>query len=238
MVSNRLSAPPWHLIHSWSGAGRRRKQQGVPIGWRGTMKHEISTALYDYWLSRHRDAAVRASGIRPAELASLLPSLFLIELDPSERPVLRFRYCGVAIARRYGRDLTDEDFLGLWSPSDRVSLHRDLRAVAFRSTGMVTGVLAETMAGGFVSYEMLLLPLAGENTAAGAIGSMVRIGGHDEANRIRARIVSQSLRSIRFLPPAGAAIAQGPLTGVAVLSAASAQARRRYGHLTVLTGGK
>ena len=50
---------------------------------------------------------------------------------------------------------------------------------------------------------MLLLPLAGETAPAGAIGSMVRIGGHEESNRIRARIVAQSLRSIRFLPAVG-----------------------------------
>ena len=202
------------------------------------MKHEISTALYDYWLSRHREAAVRASGISPAELAPLLPSLFLIELDPSEHPVFRFRYCGASIARRYGRDLSDEDFLALWSPSDRMSLQRDLRAVSFRSTGMVTGVLAETMAGGFVSYEMLLLPLAGDKSAAGALGSMVRIGGHEESNRIRARIVAQSLRSFRFLPTAGSGMPQAPLMAARIFSTADVHARRRYGHLTVLNGGK
>lgn len=202
------------------------------------MKHEISTALYDYWLSRHQNAPVRPSGITPAELAPLLPSLFLIELDASEHPVFRFRYCGASIARRYGRDLSDEDFLALWSPSDRMSLQRDLRAVAFRSTGMVTGVLAETMAGGFVSYEMLLLPLAGDSSAAGALGSMVRIGGHEESNRLKARIVSQSLRSFRFLPVAGSSVGSGPPRGAAGFPLAGLQQRRRYGHLTVLPGGK
>ncbi len=202
------------------------------------MKHEISTALYDYWLSRHRHTSVRASGIQPAELASLLPSLFLVELDPSDRPQFRFRFCGASIATRYGRDLTGESFLALWNSDDRAMLQRDLRALAFRSTGMVTGVMAETMGGGIISYEMLLLPLAGENRTAGAIGSMVRIGGHDESNRIRARIVSQSLRSIRFLPIAGSESISGFARGALALSAADRRLRRRYGHLTVVTGGK
>lgn len=202
------------------------------------MKHEISTALYDYWLSRHHEEAVRASGIRPGELSALLPCLFLIELDSSEPPVFRFRYCGVTIARRYGRDLADEDFLALWGPSDRATLQRDLRAIAFRSTGMVTGVLAETMAGGIISYEMLLLPLAGDNRPAGALGSMVRIGGHEESNRIRARIVAQSLRSIRFLPVVGLEPARAHPKGAPAFAVGDLQARRRYGHLSVVIGGK
>ena len=202
------------------------------------MKHEISTALYGYWLARHRDMPVRASLIRPAELAPLLPFLFLIEIDPSDRPQFRFRFCGASIAARYGRDLTDESFLALWDGPDRSMLQRDLRALAFRFTGTVAGVLAETMGGGVISYEMLLLPLAGENGTAGAIGSMVRIGGHDESNRIRARIVAQSLRSIRFLPVAGSEILPGYSKAAPALAAADLGMRRRYGHLTVVTGGK
>jgi hypothetical protein len=202
------------------------------------MKHEISRALYDYWISRYRDAEVRASGIRAVELAPLLPSLFLIELDPAERPLFRFRYCGASIATRYGRDLSDENFLELWDASDQATLRRDLRAPAFRSTGMVVGVLAETLGGGVISYETLLLPLAGENGTAGAIGSMTRIGGHDETNRLRARIVTQSLRSIRFLPVAGQQAQRGNLLRAVAPAAEEFQIHRRYGHLTVLTGGK
>ncbi len=166
------------------------------------MKHETSKALYEYWLSCYRGAGVRATGISPAELAAILPSVFLIDLDASEGAGFRFRFCGAALATRYGRDLTDENFLALWGPTDATTLKRDLRAAAFRSTGMVAGVMAETVGGGFISLEMLLLPLAGETGTAGAIGSMVRVGGHEETNRIRARVVAQSLRSIRFLPHA------------------------------------
>ena len=202
------------------------------------MKHEISTALYEYWLSRHRDTPVRASGIKPAELAPLLPSLFLVELDASDRPRFRFRFCGASIATRYGRDLTDESFLELWDNPDRSMLQRDLRALAFRTTGLVAGVLGETLGGGVISYEMLLLPLAGENDAVGAIGSMVRTGGHDEANRLRARIVAQSLRSIRFLPAAGSESLPGYSRGAPALPVQEFGMRRRYGHLTVVTGGK
>jgi len=201
------------------------------------MKHETSTALYDYWVSRHRTEPVRASGIQAAELAPILPSLFLIELETSDRPAFRFRFCGASIATRYGHDLTDESFLALWDPADKSMLQRDLHALAFRSTGMITGVMAETLGGGVISYEMLLLPLAGEGGAAGALGSMARIGGHDESNRIRARIVAQSLRSIRFLP-VRASVPSRMVATAPALAAAQLGFPRRYGHLTVMNGGK
>jgi hypothetical protein len=202
------------------------------------MKHETSTALYDYWLSRHRSEPVRASGIQAAELAPLLPSLFLIELEGSDRPEFRFRFCGASIATRYGHDLTDESFLALWDLADRSMLQRDLRALAFRSTGMITGVMGETLGGGVISYEMLLLPLAGESGAAGALGSMARTGGHNESNRIRARIVAQSLRSIRFLPVRESVPSEMAEAAPAHSAAARLGFPRRYGHLTVVNGGK
>ncbi len=199
------------------------------------MKHQTSAALYEYWLSCHGDSAVRAGGINAAKLAPLLPDLFLVDLDPAEDA--RFRFCGAAMASRYGRDLTDESFLALWNPDDRQALRRDLHVMGSRSTGMVAGVMGETMGGGFVAYEMLLLPLAGAHGGAGALGSMARIGGHAEQNRIRGRIVAQSLRSIRFLPAAKSSAR--PVTEASdVLPPAPARTPRRYRHLIVVTGGK
>ena len=207
--------------------------RGPDVG--GEMKHETSTALHDYWRSCRRDAGVPPLGIRAAELAPILPSLFLVDLD--EASGLRFRYCGAALIARYGRDLAGESFLELWNADDRETLALNLRAMAARSTGLVAGVMAETVGAGFTSFEMLLLPLSSESGAAGAIGSMVRIGGHEEANRIRARLVGQWLRSIRFLPRADAAACERP-TVPGPQPPSPSQARRRYGHLTVVAGGK
>jgi hypothetical protein len=200
------------------------------------MKHRTSTALYEYWLSCHRDAAVRAGGISAVELAPLLPEIFLLDLGLPEE--VRFRFCGAAIASRYGRDLAEESFLALWRPDDRRALERDLRIMASRSIGLVAGVLGETMGGGFVAYEMLLLPLVGEHGGAGAIGSMARIGGHEERNRIRGRIVAQSLRSIRFLPAVPPRGGQARSAALDATAQANAPTPRRYGHLTVVSGGK
>lgn len=199
------------------------------------MKHETSLALYAYWEGCRRTTGVRARGIRAAELAPILPSLFLLDLPPSGS--FRFRFCGATLAARYGRDLCDEAFLPLWNAEDRSTLEPNLRFIAARAAGLVAGVMAETVGGGFTSFEMLLLPLAGDNGAAGAIGSMVRVGGHEETNRIRARIVAQWLRSIRFLPEPEPAKPARPAAAYMVPTF-PAGSGRRYRHLTVVSGGK
>ena len=198
------------------------------------MKHETSLALYAYWQSCHRETGVPPLGIRATELAPILPSLFLVELDLAAG--LQFRFCGATMATRYGRDLTDSSFLELWNPEDRETLLQSVRLMASRTTGLVAGVMGESVAGGFTSFEMLLLPLAGEARAAGAIGSMVRIGGHEEVNRIRAKLSSQRLRSVRFLPAEKKRTRDRYLPDMQ--PAMVSQVRRRYGHLTVVSGGK
>jgi hypothetical protein len=198
------------------------------------MKHETSIALHAYWQSCRGRTGVPANEIRALQLAPILPSLFLVDLDAGAG--FRFQFCGASVARRYGRDLSNESFLALWSAEDAESLRRHARSMAMGSTGLVCGMMGETVGGGFTSFEMLLLPLAGESGNAGAIGSMVRVGGHEEMNRIRARIVSQTLRSIRFLQ-ASAAGAAGPEAGPKQAGSTPVVLRRRP-HLTVLSGGR
>lgn len=214
---------------AWFAAGL-----GLPYFGRGGMKHATSIALHEYWQSCHGRTGVPANEIRAVELAPILPSLFLIDLDPAT--AFQFRFCGATIAARYGRDMSNESFLALWGPVDADAVQRHARAMSARGTGLVAGLMAETAGGGFTSFEMLILPLLGENGHAGAIGSMARVGGHEEMNRIRARVVSQSLRSIRLLPGANPP-PSGDLARVERRKGAPPAGRRRYGHLTVVTGG-
>jgi hypothetical protein len=198
------------------------------------MKHATSIALHSYWQGCRGRGGVPVGGIVATELAPLLPWLFLTDLDFDAG--LRFRFCGAAVATRYGRDLGEESFLALWRGSDRTNLERGVRALAPRSAGLLAGVIAETVGAGFTSFEMLLLPLAGDAGAAGLIGSMARIGGHEETNRIRARLVSQSLRSMRFLPPPEATPRHSWREPAEV--AAASESSRPSPHLTLLPGGK
>ncbi len=190
------------------------------------MKHATSIALHEYWQSCHGRTGVPVNEIRAVELAPILPSLFLVDLDLATG--FQFRFCGATIARRFGRDLCNESFLNLWNGADAEAIQRHARAMSVHGTGLVAGLMAETVGGGFTSFEMLILPLTGETGHAGAIGSMVRVGGHEEMNRIRARILSQSLRSIRFLP--GARRPRPRQLG------APPARQKRYGHLTLVGG--
>lgn len=199
------------------------------------MKHATSIALHEYWRKRHADGGVTASQIRAVELAELLPSLFLIDFHRLTGP--RFRFCGLNLSRRYGRDLAGEDFLDVWNVDDRRTMERHLSVVSMRSAGFVAGVMGETLGAGFTSFELLLLPLSGVSGTAGAIGSMERIGGHEEMNRIRARLVSQTLRSVRFLPAPTQPGSPFSLLGI-VPPTATPRHPRRTPHLSLVIGGK
>lgn len=199
------------------------------------MKHATSIALYSYWQSCRRTTGIPAIVVEAAQLAPIVGSLFLVDLTPDDGAPLR--YCGNELALRYGRDLTNEPFLALWNRADRDMLEPDLGAMAVDSAGLVAGVMVETVGGGYSAFEMLLLPLRGTSGNAGAIGSMARVGGHQETNRVRARVVSQSLRSIRFLPaPDQRSIAVSPDPSAGRLPIQIP--RRQYGHLSVVSGGR
>ncbi len=194
------------------------------------MKHPTSVALRDHW-----EACCKASGL-PQHSALQLQILGPAVTDTFtiEAPVRRgvYGFCGAALALRYGRDLAGESFLARWSVEDRTVLDRHLYAMASGGAGIVLGLTAETAAGGFTSFEAVLLPVAHE-TGIGAVGSMARVGGHDDANRIRARIVAQFLRSVRVLEPV-----RPTRLPTARTTHSLPPRRRNTGHLTLIAGGK
>jgi hypothetical protein len=194
------------------------------------LKHPTSVALRDHW-----EACCKASDLpqhNALQLQILGPAVtdtFTIEA-PLRRGV--YGFCGSALALRYGRDLTGESFLARWSAEDRTLLDRHFCGMASDGAGIVLGLTAETAAGGFTSFEVLLLPVTHAG-GIGAVGSMARVGGHDDANRIRARIVAQYLRSVRVLVPV-----RPSRLPLARIGRHAPPKGRNYGHLTLVAGGK
>ena len=202
------------------------------------MKHIVSRQLYAYWNRRRgSQPAPDRSAIEPYDLGPMLVDTFLLDLNGTNKT--NFRFCGSNVAMRYGRDLADEDFLALWSDDDRKSLAHHLSLMGKDAVAMAAGVVAETASGGFITFEMLLLPLYGAKGYDRAIGCLVRTGGHSDANPVGARIVSQSLRSMRFLTPRTQPFMKAPDRSIPPPPGpAMSDARRKYGHLVVLDGGK
>jgi hypothetical protein len=201
------------------------------------MKHESSIALFSAWDRWRGDAQLAdPSLVSPADLGALLPDLILIDLA---EPDFRFRFSGAGVATRYGRDLQDESFLSIWQAADAAGMTRLLAGIKTRRTGIVAGFHGETAGGGYTAFELLLLPLGTDNACVSAVGLIVRTGGHDDANRLRARLVSQTLVSVRVLEssrPGRPRRLQHPLESQRRVSLDGF--RSRYGHLTVIHGGR
>jgi hypothetical protein len=194
------------------------------------LKHPTSVALRDHWEACCRGPDLpESSALQLQTLGAAVTDAFTIAASIRDGV---YGFCGGALALRYGRDLAGESFLARWSVEDRTVLDRHLCAIASGGAGIVLGLTAETAAGGFTSFEVVLLPVAHE-TGIGAIGSMARVGGHDDANRIRARIVAQFLRSVRVLETERPTRLLPARTGYQM-----PQKRRNHGHLTLVAGGK
>jgi hypothetical protein len=201
------------------------------------MKHPLSRRLQAYWDRRRNGLPVPGrADIVPAELGAQLVHCFLVDLTAAAPA--RFRFCGSSLARRYGRDLTDEDFLSLWHGTDRRAWSRNLAAMRRNGTGMVAGVTAETVGSGFVTFEILLLPLRGIADCDCAIGCMVRVGGHEETNRIKARITAQSLDSFRCIGGRGQPPADGPTAAAMDQRGDRPPPRARHRRLIVIDGDR
>ncbi len=202
------------------------------------MKHATSRNLYSYW-NRRRDgrAAPDRHDIEPYDLGGDLVDTFLIRIDTDGS--VRYRFCGSSVAMYYGRDLADEDFFAAWDAGDRESLKGHIDMMGAKGTGFVAGIVAETASGDFTTFEMIVLPLMNQGQCDRAIGCMARVGGHAATNRIKARIVSQSLRSVRLLTAredSGAAafardLPPPPPPDQSIV-------RKRFGHLVLVQGGK
>ncbi len=202
------------------------------------MKHTTSRELFEYWNRRRNGKNVpERSDIEPFDLGRKLVETFLIQIDHAGNPC--YRFCGSCIANRYGRDLTGENLLLAWSMDDRREVMSNFKHMLQTGLGFVAGMAAETAGGGLINYELAILPLRGDRDIDQAIGSFVRVGGHEETNRVRDRIVAQTLRSVRVLEERDKAFLQPrDITHRLPPLPQTSQIRKRYGHLAVIVNEK
>ena len=203
------------------------------------MKHATSRELYDYWqrLRRSRPAP-RRSEVEPSDIRTILGDTFILE--GSNRDAFLIRLAGTRWCALYGREMKGEDFLDLWSAGDRNAVATLATAVSTDAAGAVISLEGRTERGRSLLCELMLLPLRhggpGYDRILGSCAAFER--PYWLAND---PIVRQSLTSLRLLWPDEQPHFMRRQVGSAEPAAPipfPLPAGRRWGHLTVLDGGK
>jgi hypothetical protein len=194
------------------------------------MRHAGSQKLFEYWnaLRAGRPAPER-SEIEPSDIRAILGDTFILEVSMQFRTV-SFRLAGTRLCSAHGRELKGLGFLALWDEDDNYEIARAIARVYRDNTPILLSYSAISASGRSIEYEAVILPLA---PAADGNARVLGIAtpratpywlGADQ-------LVTNQLRNARPIETAPGADALQP-------EIEQAPARRRFGHLTVLDGGK
>jgi hypothetical protein len=194
------------------------------------MRHAGSQKLYEYWNAlRGGRPAPERSEIEPSDIRAILGDTFILEVSMQFRTV-SFRLAGTRLCAAYGRELKGLGYLALWSEDDNYEIARAIARVYRDNAPMLLSYTGTAATERSVEYEAVILPLA---PAADGNARVLGIAtprttpywmGADP-------LVSNQLRNCRPIEPSAAA-------DVMPVELATAPASRRFGHLTVLDGGK
>ena len=207
------------------------------------MKQKGTSALFRYWdrLRGDRPAPQRTE-IEPAEIKSLLADTFILEKDARGEAI--FRLAGTRLCATYGRELKGYAFPLLWSQRDQRILARHAWSVFHHDAVVVIAFEGATANGKTAPFEMIMLPLSGDQGSPRALGCIVPgekpywLGADPVAeNRVEALRVIDPARE-RLLIAARPRIEGPPLAPDRLDSAGSAQGGRRIRHLVVFEGGR
>lgn len=188
------------------------------------MKNTATRDLYGYWdqLRGQRLAPERVD-IDPAAIRRVLGDTFIVEIDKNRS--FPFRLAGTRMCALLGQELRGASLLDRWA--DQAALAELVMAVSFDLTARVITLSGSTLQGHHLDLELLLLPLHHRGKANSRIlGSLTPgetpywIGLHPIS---RFDIV---------------AVEEIPATSRVPRRSALPSGARRYGHLTLVEGGK
>ena len=205
------------------------------------MKQKGTSALFRYWdrLRGDRPAPQRTE-IEPAEIKSLLADTFILEKDARGEAI--FRLAGTRLCATYGRELKGYAFPLLWSQRDQRIVSRHAWSVFHDNAVVVIAFEGVTLGDKAAPFEMLLLPLLGDQGGARALGCVVPaekpywLGADPVAeNRVEALRVVDPARERQLIAERphidGPPLAPDRLDG-------DARTGRRIRHLVVFDGGR
>jgi hypothetical protein len=193
------------------------------------MRHGGSRKLFDYWNTlRGSRPAPERSEIEPSDIRSILGDTFILEVSMQFRTVA-FRLAGTRLCSAYGRELKGLGFLALWSEEDNYEIARSIARVYRDMTPIMLSYTAVSATGRTLDYEAIILPLAqaadGNARVLGIatprstpfwLGADPITGNQLRTSRVVERVDAEAV------PEASAPLRES----------------RRFGHLTVLDGGK
>jgi len=209
------------------------------------MRQGGSNELFQYWnrLRGTRAAPLRTE-IEPSDIRTLLADTFILERDG--RGEATFRLAGTRICSHYGQELKGRTFCPLWGHRDQQRMARLSDHVFDQNAVVVLEFDGMTGQGRSVTFETIILPLAGGQEGPRALGAMFPLQkpfwlGADP-------IVENQLHSFRLIDPDREPLflANRPEIAVPPLSPDTMEAGlpnsskpvKKVRHLVVFEGGK
>lgn len=209
------------------------------------MRQGGSNQLFQYWnrLRGNRAAPLRTE-IEPSDIRTLLADTFILERDG--RGETMFRLAGTRICSHYGQELKGRTFCTLWAHQDQQRLARLTDHVYDQNAVVVLEFDGHTEQGRSVTFEAIILPLAGGVEGPRALGALFPMQkpfwlGADP-------VVENQLHSFRLIDPDREPmfLANRPEISVPPLSPeivggklpSSDKPLRKVRHLVVFEGGK
>lgn len=141
------------------------------------MQTKAATTLYDYWTrQRGRQALPLRSAIEPADIAGILPDVFILEHAEAKAPL--FRLAGTRICAQFARELKGTGFDRLFAPDLRERVGRIAENVMAQTAPTILNIQLVDGALDTTQAEIMLLPLATQGwTADRIIGAFAPLPG-------------------------------------------------------------
>lgn len=141
------------------------------------MQTKAATTLYDYWTrQRGRQALPLRSAIEPADIAGILPDVFILEHAEAQAPL--FRLAGTRICAQFARELKGTGFDRLFAPDLRERVGRIAGNVMAQTAPTILNIQLVDGALDTTQAEIMLLPLATQGrTADRIIGAFAPLPG-------------------------------------------------------------
>lgn len=207
------------------------------------MRSITTTELFRYWNTiRGKRDLPRRDELEPADIRTLLPSLFILERDRNAG--ISFRLAGTHICALFGQELRGRQFGMLWHKTQAAKTQHIAGQVMAHRVPIMLAAKGCTADEREIDIEMLLLPLASTEGASdrilGALSPLSRphwlhatpiewldVGGMKVLDPDRTAVFREESAKAQISPSANSRV-DGRLLG----------AFRQVRHLRILEGGR